>query len=468
MTGFKGTLPFVGECLFLSPQQNEQFFNRLKNPLEFYLKTNSEGRLSMIEAKDILTLLGIPSEKIRAFSSESCENASVVYIDLVDEKGCCPYCGSRELEIKGYYKVRQNNSVIKHRNIMVELNVRRYKCKKCNKTFKQNYDFAKKNDHISIAVKGAIIDDLSEKLTFTQIAKDHNTSINTVRRIFDSCILRQLALPLPEILCIDEFCFKHSSHIGKYPAVITNPLNGKIIDIVESRWQSVLIDYFNKVKVPQRKSVKYFVSDMNDTYRYVKKVFFKDATHIADRFHVIKAFNDAITAIRTRIIKQEVWQIEEYRYLKKNWKIFLKDRDSLKKNKTVNKWGIVVDPTFNLDKCLQKYPDLFYAYWTKEEFRKDTKKLLYYGKASEIIGFYINKLIENEIPEMMKVGKTLHNWRIEIINGITQNPYSIKISNGTAESINNTIQTLIDLSYGLPDFERIRKRVLYINRNQKD
>ena len=45
---------------------------------------------------------------------------------------------------------------------------------------------------------------------------------------------------------------------------------------------------------------------------------------------------------------------------------------------------------------------------------------------------------------------------------------SIKISNAIAESTNNTIQTLIDMGYGLPDFERMRKRVLYINRNQKD
>ena len=93
---------------------------------------------------------------------------------------------------------------------------------------------------------------------------------------------------------------------------------------------------------------------------------------------------------------------------------------------------------------------------------------LYYGKATQVIDFYINKLIGNEIEEMAKIGKTLQNWRYEIINGLTQNPYSIKISNAIAESTNNTIQTLIDMSYGLPDFERMRKRVLYINRNQKD
>lgn len=423
----------------------------------------------MNEANDILTLLGIPGEKIKYFTSESDDLNSVIYIELIDEKGRCPKCGSTSIEIKDYYTVRINNSVIKHKNMVVQIRIRRYRCKKCGKSFKQRYDFYEKGSSISNPVKQAILDDLKEKLTFTQIANDHNISINKVRDIFDKCILPQLPLPLTEIICIDEFCFKHNkSSLGKYPAVITDPMTGRILDIIESRWKSILVDYFNKVKVPQRYNVKYFVSDMNDTYRDIKRIFFKDALHIADRFHVVKAFNEAITTIRTRILKQEVWEEKEYRYLKKNWKIFLMDRNELKKRKVVDKWGVVSDSTVGLDRCLTKYPDLFYAYWTKEEFRRDTKQLMYYGKASQTVDFYINKLVGSSIEEMAKVGKMLQNWKYEIINGMTQNPYSIKISNAIAESTNNTIQTLIDLSYGLPDFQRMRKRVLYINRNQKD
>lgn len=423
----------------------------------------------MKEANDILPLLGIPSEKIKSYFCESDQNNSVVYIELVDFKRPCPICGSSSIEIKGYYKVRINNSLIKHQKMIVEINVRRYRCKKCGKTFKQDYDFYEKGTSISIPVKSALLDDLKETITFHQIAKDHHISINEVRNIFDKFVLPQFALPLSEIICIDEFCFKHNkSDFGKYPAVITDPISGKIVDIIQSRWKSVLIEYFNKFKITQRYAVKYFVSDMNETYRDIKRIFFRDAIHIADRFHVIKAFNDAITKIRTRIIKQEVYQEAEYLYLKKNWKVFLKDRNDLSKCKIIDKYGIVRDPTIALDFCLQKYPDLYYAYWAKEEFRRDTKKLLYYGKAQTTIDFYINKLTLSTIEELVKVGKTLQNWRYEIINGLTQNPYSIKISNAIAESTNNSIQTLIDISYGLPDFERMRKRVLYINRNQKD
>ena len=56
---------------------------------------------------------------------------------------------------------------------------------------------------------------------------------------------------------------------------------------------------------------------MNDTYRDIKRTFFKDALHIADRFHVVKAFNEAITTIRTRILKQEVWEEKNIGTLKR-------------------------------------------------------------------------------------------------------------------------------------------------------
>lgn len=242
----------------------------------------------MNDAKDILSLLKIPSDKIQNFCFESCDGYTVIYVELKDERGLCPYCKSKNVKIKDYYKVRINNSIIKHESLIVEVNVRRYVCKNCGKSFKQQFDFVQDGDRISIPVKGAILDDLKQKLTFTQIAADHNVSINRVTDIFDKFVSNQFALPFSEIICIDEFCFKHSkTNQGKYPAVLTNPFNGKIIDIIESRWKSYLFEYFNKVKITDLSRVKYFVSDMNETYRVVRNHFFKNAIHIADRFHVI-------------------------------------------------------------------------------------------------------------------------------------------------------------------------------------
>ena len=423
-----------------------------------------------INPKDILSLFNIPSEKVKYYEILHEDNSTTFYIELVDIRPSCPYCYSNNVGIKDYYIKRLNNSIIKHECMTFEIRMRRYICKNCKKTFKQQFEVSKSNDSITAQVKQAIIEDLKDRLTFKQIAEDHNVSPTTVLNIFDRNIAYQIKYPLSEVICVDEFCFHHKNKAkyGKFPTVITNPMNGIILDIVESRWKSVLFNYFNNTKYGYRLNVKYFVSDMNETYRQIKKAFFGKALHVADRFHIVKLFNEAITSIRIRIMKQEAYSTNEARYLKKHWKIFLMDRNKLSKYRKVNDEGIVLDQTVELDKCLAKYPELSYAYWQKEIFREKTSEPMLYIEAERIINQMIKDYEISVIEEMNKIGRTFQNWKTEIINGLIKNDYTFKVSNGIAESMNNQIQTLINVSNGLTNFERMRKRVLYINRNKKE
>ena len=49
----------------------------------------------------------------------------------------------------------------------------------------------------------------------------------------------------------------------------------------------------------------------------------------------------------------------------------------------------------------------------------------------------------------------------ETFYDLIQNPYSIRITNAIAESMNNKIQTLIDLCYGIPKFENEEESFIY-------
>ena len=142
------------------------------------------------------------------------------------------------------------------------------------------------------------------------------------------------------------------------------------------------------------------------------------------------------------------------------------NREKAEKKEFTNAYGIKVPLTVKIDLCIRQYPELYYAYWTKQEFLNETKKLMLYSQAEKVVDFYINKLEKNQIEEMRSIGTTFKNWRLQIINGLIRNPYGRRLTNAMAESNNNYIQTLIDASYGLPVFERMRKRVLYINRNR--
>lgn len=97
-------------------------------------------------------------------------------------------------------------------------------------------------------------------------------------------------IKLPIAMCIDEKHFK-TEH-GKYVFVISDALNGKIIDMIESRKKEYLVKYFSKFSKEERDKVEFITSDMYEVYRDIKSMFFPKALYIIDKFHVVRLFTD--------------------------------------------------------------------------------------------------------------------------------------------------------------------------------
>ena len=75
------------------------------------------------------------------------------------------------------------------------------------------------------------------------IARDADVSVNTVSRL-----LKPLAVSvkyLPEVLCIDEF--KGNTGYYKYQVSLMDDKTKKPIDIIECRYKTHLLDYFNNL-----------------------------------------------------------------------------------------------------------------------------------------------------------------------------------------------------------------------------
>lgn len=423
----------------------------------------------MNDTNEILTFLGVPREHVANITVTYDKEMMLVFVDLKDSRKKCPYCHGKNIVIKDYYSVSIKNSVVKNKNMIVKVRIHRYKCKDCGKTFKQNYEFYGSHCSISNETKYQIVQELKTSKNFLEIAREFNVSSMSVIRILDEAVKYQKRNSLPEVLCIDEFCFKHGSVHGKYPSVISNGLTGDIVDIIRSRRIAYLRHYFSNITFGERHAVKYFVSDMNESYRVIHNEFFHDSLHLIDMFHISNLFNNCVRDIRTRIMDEQREENSlEYRFLKKHWKIFQMHRDRLKTlKKTTHKNGYVVDMELELAFCLRKYNDLNKAYYLKEEFYFRTRKLLRYKEATDLIDFIILNCDASLVPEMNRLGKSIQNWKYSIINSLAINEFKRRLSNGIAEANNNVIETLIDSSYGLVNFDRMRKRVLYIASSKK-
>lgn len=77
----------------------------------------------------------------------------------------------------------------------------------------------------------------------TYVAKIYNISVTTVMRIFE--FTNYDRLPLPKVLCIDEF--KGNAETGKYQCIFVDREKNKIIYILPHRTQSELVSYFSKI-----------------------------------------------------------------------------------------------------------------------------------------------------------------------------------------------------------------------------
>ena len=422
----------------------------------------------MNDTNEILTFLGLPRDKIHSISVTSNQDKALVLIELIDDRTKCPYCSSSKIGIKGYYSAEINNSITKHKKMTVIVRVRRYKCNQCGRTFKQKYRLYSQGCSISNETKYQIVESLKTNKTFKEIADQFGVSSMTVIRTLDDAVKFQKRKPLPQVLCIDEFCFKHTSGQGKYPAVLSDGITGEIVDIVVSRRKEYLHQYFNNIANGERRNVKYFVSDMNASYREIHNRFFQDSIYIVDMFHIMNLFNNCVREIRTRIMGTKEYNSKEYLFLKNHWKFFQMHQDKLRKLKHINKrTGEVSDWLLELTYVLKKYNDLNHAYSLKEDFYFKTRKLLRYKDAIDLVNFVIINCDASLVPEMKTIGKAFQNWKYSIANALVVNEFKKRLSNAVAEANNNVIETLINASFGLVNFERMRKRILFISNSKK-
>lgn len=135
---------------------------------------------------------------------------------------------------------------------------------------------------------------------------------------------------LPSHLCIDEFkSVKNVSDAMSF--IFMNAVNHEVIDIVENRQQHNLSDYFMRYSLNARLRVKTVTMDMYSPYiGLIKACFPKAADIIIDRFHIVQHLNRALNHVRIqRMNSLRYTRPRDYRKLKKQWKLVLKNEADL-------------------------------------------------------------------------------------------------------------------------------------------
>ena len=191
---------------------------------------------------------------------------------------------------------------------------------------------------------------------------------------------------------------------------------------------------------PNKKEVRYFITDMNKIWRDLASEYFPDATIVVDKFHVIRYVTWALENVRKRV--QKLLHPDKRKYFKRSRKLLLTHKYKL------NKEGLQA-----LEIMLLHSQDLATAYHLKELFY-DFMDSYTRAEAAKKLRFFILAAQASELKEFHACLTMLGNWSKYILN-----TFDCSYTNGYNEGTNNAIKVIKRNAFGYRNFENFRNRI---------
>lgn len=340
-------------------------------------------------------------------------------------------------------------------NTLLVLDKQRFYCKNCHKTFTATTDVVEFHKQISNDTNLNIKLELMQKGSEKDIAKRNNVSSNHVNRILDEIAEDKLVKnygTLPEVMGIDEFNATKDT-TSKLAFIIIDQNKHNIFDINNSRLSLDIEKYFRRYSKQERNKVKFITMDLYKPYYTLMNKLFKNATLVADRFHIILQVSNALDNTRIKLCSKSN---PNYKKLKKYWKLILKSEDELDdKTKKYNK---------HFKKEMTQKEIVTYLINTNDTLYNDYQ--IYQGIIKSIDKrdkeSYLN-IVNNNIHNKklsVKMKKALKTFNI--MEKYVLNALEYEYSNGIVEGINNVIKQVKHAACGYKRFNHLKARVMLI------
>ena len=383
-------------------------------------------------------LLGLQEVEVKNIIDK--EESYEIEIEYPRKVCICPCCGEETNKIHDYRYQRIKELPVFEKKVILILRKRRYVCS-CGKRFAEPNTFLARYQRMTKRAIVGLLEKLSDSRSYTAVAREFNISTTTVIRFFKN-IQYNKPTKLPEVIGIDEF--KGNSGGEKFHGILTDLEDKKVIDILKTRYEHDLCDYFKKY---DRSNVKYFICDMYKPYAEIAECYFPNATYVIDKYHWVRQAIWAFEAVRKEIQKQ--FSKKHRIYFKKSRHLLLRHQDKLT-DEELRRVLIMLDIS----------PTLSTAYFLKELLYSILDESDPY-KQKKLFADWIEEAAESEIPSFVKCAKTYYNWFVPITNSFFC-PYT----NGFTEGCNNKIKVLKRNAYGLQNFKRFRNRILFMFSHQ--
>jgi transposase len=241
--------------------------------------------------------------------------------------------------------------------------------------------------------------------------------------------------PAPRVLGIDEHFFSRKQG---YASTFADLSKGKVHDVVLGRSEASLQRYLDRLPGKERTQVA--VMDLSETYRSIVRKYFPNAKIVADRFHVIRWVNHQFL---------KAWQQMDPAGRKNRGLLSLMRRheENLSDGQKITlrqylKAHGVLEAIYDFKQELCRLLKL--KHQTQWQCKRWIPKLLE----------MIEQLKNAPIDALSSLGKTLHNWREEIVR-----MWRFTKTNSITEGLHTKMEVISRRAYGFRNFNNYRLRV---------
>ena len=373
------------------------------------------------------------------------ESQVIFHIERPRERLRCSHCGSADVWAQGGVERTFRTVPIGLKPVLLQFKVPRVRCFDCDRVRQVKLGFADPKKHYTRAFERYVLE-LSQHMTIHDVAAHLQVSWDTVKDIQARSLKRRFGKPklhkLQQI-AIDEIAVGKGHH---YLTVVLNLLTGAVVFVGDGKGAEALTLFWRRLRRARAKVVA-VATDMSAAYIRAVRDNLPRAVHVFDHFHVIKLFNDKLSAFRRELYHQ-LASAHDRAILKGTRWLLLKNPENLDPQR---------DERQRLEEALRLNAPLATAYYLKEDLRQiwtqPDKRI-----ARRVFRDWLARARASDIRMLVQFADTLESYQEGILAY-----YDYPISTGPLEGTNTKIQVMKRQAYGFRDREFFKLKILGIH-----
>ena len=360
----------------------------------------------------------------------------------------CPTCGSPVVHAQGHKERIWRTIPIGLKPTFVSLKVARVICFRCEHTRQVKVPFADPRRSYTHAFERYALE-LSRRTTIQDAALHLGVSWDILKDIQKRNLQRRFGKPklhkLKQI-AIDEIAVGKGHH---YLTVVLNLRSGAVVFVGDGKGVEALEPFWRRLRRARAK-VQAVATDMSKAYIRAVRDHLPRAVHVFDHFHVIKLFNDKLSAFRRELYQQALSDRQRHILKGTRW-LLLKNPENLDADRNEHE---------RLRKALRLNAPLATAYYLKEDLRQiwmqPSKRT-----ARRVLRDWLARARVSGVRMLVQFADTLEQHQEGVLAY-----YDFPISTGPLEGTNTKIQAMKRQAYGFRDHEFFKLKILAIHETQ--